>query len=281
MRFAAFALVGACGFVVQMLALELLMRATAIGPLAATAVAVEIAVLHNFAWHERWTWRDRRRRRSEATLRRLWQFHLANGALSVGISLGCVALLTQLFGWPPIASNAIAVGITGLLNFLALDRWIFAAAIGLVILRPAPAAAQMQITEIDDPPRVAFYWEAGGTAGFAPNIDVLVAPHTSIRAGGLLYPFTDDGNVPWTALASLNQLFGRSGHYVEAGIGFVAAHRWWDDTSHVTHDAWFAALGYRLQKKRSFMRVGLTTPPPREHPPAWRPVAAISFGRTF
>ncbi len=33
-----------------------------LGPhyLVATALAVEMAVLHNFFWHRRWTWADRR-----------------------------------------------------------------------------------------------------------------------------------------------------------------------------------------------------------------------------
>jgi len=162
-----------------------------------------------------------------------------------------------------------------------LDRWIVAATMVLVITRAAPAFAQMRITEIDDPPRLAFYWEAGGASGFTPNLDLLVAPHTSVRVGGLLYPFTDDGDAPWTALASVNQLFGQHGHYLEAGVGVVAAHRWLDDTSRATDSAPFAALGYRLQKKREFMRVGVTTPPPRDDRRSWRPVAAISFGRTF
>jgi len=126
MRFAAFALVGLSGFVLQMTALELLLRAGTAGPVAATAVAVELAVLHNFAWHERWTWHDRRRGGIAGLAKRLAQFHVANGVLSLVVSVGCVAFTSRAFGWPPIASNVVAVALTGLLNFVALDRWVFA-----------------------------------------------------------------------------------------------------------------------------------------------------------
>ena len=48
--------------------------------LVATAIAVEAAVLHNFCWHQRWTWRDRRAASRTTAVRRLGRFHLLNGA---------------------------------------------------------------------------------------------------------------------------------------------------------------------------------------------------------
>ena len=65
-RPATFALVGAIGVVVQLGTLEAL---TALGGhyLWATGLAVEAAVLHNFMWHQRFTWRDRGRSRLAET----------------------------------------------------------------------------------------------------------------------------------------------------------------------------------------------------------------------
>ena len=57
-RFGAFAAVGVFGFVLQITAIASLLSA-GWSYLAATAAGVELAVLHNFWWHERWTWRDR------------------------------------------------------------------------------------------------------------------------------------------------------------------------------------------------------------------------------
>jgi putative flippase GtrA len=57
-RWAAFNAVGLAGVAVQLACLALLVHAGS-HYLAATALAVEAAVLHNFLWHQRWTWRDR------------------------------------------------------------------------------------------------------------------------------------------------------------------------------------------------------------------------------
>ena len=58
-RWTMFASVGALGLVVQLASLGALTWIARWGYLPATVAAVEIAVIHNFLWHERWTWRDR------------------------------------------------------------------------------------------------------------------------------------------------------------------------------------------------------------------------------
>jgi putative flippase GtrA len=58
LRWLKFNLVGTLGFAVQLGCLKLLLHFQ-MNYLAATALAVEIAVLHNFVWHERFTWKDR------------------------------------------------------------------------------------------------------------------------------------------------------------------------------------------------------------------------------
>ena len=126
MRFAAFAIVGAIGFVVQMTALELLTVGAGCAAVPATAIAVEMAVLHNFAWHERWTWSDRRAADRSSIAARLAQFHVANGAASMLCTVGGVWILCGVLGWSPLAANVAGVGCTGVVNFLALERWIFA-----------------------------------------------------------------------------------------------------------------------------------------------------------
>ena len=58
-RVIAFVAVGCMGFVVQITVLAVLTFGTHWSTATATALAVEAAVLTNFFWHERWTWRDR------------------------------------------------------------------------------------------------------------------------------------------------------------------------------------------------------------------------------
>ena len=56
MRFNA---VGLIGMIVQLEVVAIIVRILDGHYLIATALGVEVAVLHNFAWHQRWTWRDR------------------------------------------------------------------------------------------------------------------------------------------------------------------------------------------------------------------------------
>jgi putative flippase GtrA len=59
MRWCKFNFVGGMGIVVQFAALFLLKSVLHLDYLAATALAVEAAVVHNFVWHEQFTWVDR------------------------------------------------------------------------------------------------------------------------------------------------------------------------------------------------------------------------------
>jgi len=75
--------VGAMGVAVQLGALALLTRVCGWNYLLATAAAVEAALVHNFIWHERYTWAERTRgaRAGRALARRLAAFHLGNGVV--------------------------------------------------------------------------------------------------------------------------------------------------------------------------------------------------------
>jgi putative flippase GtrA len=61
LRWGKFNLVGAVGILVQFGVLFWLKSVLHFNYLAATALAVEAAVVHNFFWHERFTWSDRSR----------------------------------------------------------------------------------------------------------------------------------------------------------------------------------------------------------------------------
>ena len=73
-RWMRFNLVGAVGIGVQ-LAMLWLLTALGVPYLMATALAVETAVLHNFLWHQRFTWADR----SPGPASRLLRFNLTTG----------------------------------------------------------------------------------------------------------------------------------------------------------------------------------------------------------
>ncbi|HXN47603.1 MAG TPA: GtrA family protein [Bryobacteraceae bacterium] len=123
LRWLKFNLVGAIGFVVQLVALRILHGGLGMNYLVATALAVEIAVLHNFVWHELYTWRDRTRQTPGGTLGRLAGFNLTNGVLSIAGNLGIMRVLVGRFGMNYLAANVLSILACSLANFAA-SHWL-------------------------------------------------------------------------------------------------------------------------------------------------------------
>ena len=122
-RWLVFNAVGLIGFAVQLGVLGLLLHA-GMHYLPATALAVEAAVLHNFAWHERWTWRDRPSSGADRA-GRLWRFHLLNGLVSLGGNLAIMRVLVGMLHVPALPANLVAVLACAVANYVAGDRLVF------------------------------------------------------------------------------------------------------------------------------------------------------------
>lgn len=121
-RLLKFSAVGAIGIAVQLAVLWALTR-SGVNYMIATAFAVEAAVLHNFLWHQRFTWFERSIK--DGARGRLLRFHLSNGIVSLCGSLVIMRLLVGVFGLPVITSNLISISICALTNFVLSDRWVF------------------------------------------------------------------------------------------------------------------------------------------------------------
>ena len=124
-RWCKFNLVGAMGKVVQLAALALFNRLTAGRYLLASTAALELTLLHNFAWHLHYTWRDRRDR--SAMLVQLVRFHLSNGLVSMLGNLALMRILVHDARIPLLASNSIAILCCSIVNFCLGNNWAFAA----------------------------------------------------------------------------------------------------------------------------------------------------------
>jgi putative flippase GtrA len=129
-RWLRFNLVGLLGILVQFTALTALTH-LGLPYLWATGVAVESAVLHNWIWHERYTWSDRNTGGANQRLARLAKFNLSNGAVSL---LGNLVLMKLLFGHlhvPLLISNLTSIILCSLINFVLGDRFVFGTGCGL------------------------------------------------------------------------------------------------------------------------------------------------------
>ena len=145
-RASRFVWVGAGGFVVQALSLHALAAGGLPYPVA-TALAVEAAILHNFLWHERWTWADRvasagvpvRRSLGEGgkacsheqgcsheRLARLLRFNGSTAVISIAGNVALMGLFVGGFRLPLLPANLLAALALSVLNYLSADRLVFA-----------------------------------------------------------------------------------------------------------------------------------------------------------
>lgn len=127
LRWLKFNLVGGIGIAVQFAALFVLKGIFHFNYLAATAVAVEAAVVHNFVWHEQFTWSDRVQASWRRSLPRFARFNLTTGAVSI---LGNLALMKVMVGYGAmnyLLANALAIALCSLANFLVSEQWVFEA----------------------------------------------------------------------------------------------------------------------------------------------------------
>jgi putative flippase GtrA len=149
-RWLKFNFVGAIGIAVQFAALFLLKSILHLNYLAATAISVEAAVVHNFVWHEKFTWADRIKvdrvtidqvktdrittgriatanaySSLRSSLLRFARFNLSTGAVSILGNLGLMKMLVGQGHMNYLLANAIAVVLCSLANFLVSDGWVF------------------------------------------------------------------------------------------------------------------------------------------------------------
>jgi putative flippase GtrA len=125
-RWLKFNSVGAIGVGVQLAVLTLLAGQLGVNYLVATALAVETAVLHNFVWHEKWTWVDRFDSPSRrGRLKRLLQFNLTTGAVSIIGNLVFMHVFVGMLEIHFLAANLMTIAACSILNFLVSDRIVF------------------------------------------------------------------------------------------------------------------------------------------------------------
>lgn len=139
-RWWKFNIVGALGILVQMATLAFLTRVLGVHYLWATSIAVEVAVLHNFFWHLRWTWADRSASAAfgaatfniktfstvtSGTAGAFMRFQAGNGAVSLFGNFVCMWFLVGTLALQPMPANLLSIAICYLANYLLAHRFAF------------------------------------------------------------------------------------------------------------------------------------------------------------
>jgi putative flippase GtrA len=119
-----FYLVGAIGIGVQLIFLFVFKSELHMNYLLATALAVECAVLHNFLWHEHYTWADRCASYA-GVLGRLLRFNGTTGVISIGGNLLLMRLFVGTLHLQDMLGNVVTIVACSLANFWASDRVVF------------------------------------------------------------------------------------------------------------------------------------------------------------
>ncbi|MBZ5599493.1 MAG: GtrA family protein [Acidobacteriia bacterium] len=124
LRWLKFNFVGGIGIGVQLVVLTALKSGLHFDYLVATGLAVEAAVIHNFLWHERFTWADRA---AEASLVRFLRFNLTTGAFSILGNLAMMKLLVGMGKLNYVVANVITIAACSVVNFVVSDSFVFVA----------------------------------------------------------------------------------------------------------------------------------------------------------
>lgn len=124
-RVGRFTLVGFIGAILQLALISLLTKSFGVLSTVATLLAVEITVLHNFIWHERFTWDHRRSKGSRQLALRLWRFHAGNGLVSLAGNTILMYYLVERLRAPTLPAAIGAIVLCSLANFLIADRWVY------------------------------------------------------------------------------------------------------------------------------------------------------------
>ena len=148
LRWLTYNSVGLMGTGVQLITLFALRELGEVDLRLATALAVETAILHNFVWHERWTWRDRLVDARRGRWQRLARFNLVSGTVSITGNVVLTAIYVSNLGLHYGVANVLAVASVSLLNFVVNDRLVFHEKKNTTMKLPAPVSSAQRIVAI-------------------------------------------------------------------------------------------------------------------------------------
>jgi putative flippase GtrA len=124
-RWMRFNTIGMMGAGVQLLLIFLLRTFFHLNYLVATLIAVQCSLIHNFFWHQRWTWKNSVSTGRRESFQRFLRFNSSSGTISMIGNLGFTSMLVQAVHLPYLVCNVLAIGGCNILNFLLAHKFAF------------------------------------------------------------------------------------------------------------------------------------------------------------
>jgi dolichol-phosphate mannosyltransferase len=115
-----FGVVGATGYVVNLVVFALLVELVGVHHIAAAVGAFCVAVMNNFFWNRHWTFRATHGHAGFQAAR-----FFAVSLLALGVNLAALAVLVDVLGAPELPSQALAVAVAMPFNFIGNKLWTF------------------------------------------------------------------------------------------------------------------------------------------------------------
>ncbi len=126
-RLLRFGIVGGTGVVVNYGFYVLFHDYFGIYDLAALVLAIELSILNNFIFNERWTFKDRSRGDAVTYLRRMLAFNLSSGIVAFSVQVLNQWVETRIFNvWDKVAL-IIGIAFGALVNYFVSNHLIFKA----------------------------------------------------------------------------------------------------------------------------------------------------------
>jgi putative flippase GtrA len=86
---------------------------------------VEAAIVHNFIWHERFTWAECARLSARRSTLSFLKFNATTGMFSIAGNLLLMRVFAGITHLPYVAANLLSISSCSILNFLVSDRLVF------------------------------------------------------------------------------------------------------------------------------------------------------------
>ncbi len=126
-RLFRFGIVGGFGVIVNMGVYAILHDIVGIYDMMAGAIAIELSILNNFVFNDRWTFRDRAHGGLRLWFKKCFAFHLSSGIVAMFAQLLTLFVLTRYGGlhdWDKLA-YFIGIALGALANYFICNKWIF------------------------------------------------------------------------------------------------------------------------------------------------------------
>jgi len=117
--------IGTMGVGVQLLFLFLLQTFFHLSYLLSTAIAVQCALIHNFFWHQKWTWKSAAGVTKKESFRRFVRFNSSSGPISILGNVGFTSMIISVVHLPYLISNLLAIATCNVANFVLAGKFAF------------------------------------------------------------------------------------------------------------------------------------------------------------